>query len=112
MHGRELIILGHCLLLLVGYVIQANYVVAKTLLSRKKPVDPVFVEMNTHIESNWVRVLLATCITLTPGTVTIDVDPDTGWFIVHALTKEIGTSLLYWRLIDRIRDLETNRQGG
>ncbi len=96
----------YCLALLVGYVITANLAVAKTLLSRKKEINPVFIEMNTHIQSNWIRVLLALCITITPGTVTVDLDPETGWFIVHALTEDMGRDLLYWRLIDRIGELE------
>ncbi len=108
--GRGLLHLAYCLVLLVGYVIQANLAVAKVLLQPKKEIYPVFIEMNTHIESNWLRVLLAICITITPGTVTIDVNPDTGWFIVHALTEEMGRDLLYWRLVDRIRELETYRQ--
>jgi NAD(P) transhydrogenase subunit alpha len=85
--AEELLRLGHCLVLLVGYIIQSNITVAKTLLFSGKPVSPVFVEMETPIRSNRGRVLLATCITITPGTVTIDVDPETGRFIVHALTS-------------------------
>lgn len=101
----------YLLVLLIGYVIMANLAVAKTLLSRKKEINPVFIQMNTHIQSDWIRVLLALCITITPGTVTIDVDPETGWFIVHALTEDIGRDLLYWRLIDSIAELESYSQG-
>ncbi len=106
----ELVRLGHCLILLVIYIIQSNITVAKRVLFAPNPLDPVFVEMDTPLETNWGRVFLATCITLTPGTVTVDVNPDTGVFIVHALTGEIGRDLLYWRLIHRIRDLEIHEQ--
>jgi multisubunit Na+/H+ antiporter MnhE subunit len=110
--AEELLRLGHCLVLLAGHIIQSNITVAKILLFSGKPVkvSPVFVEMETPIRSNWGRVLLATCITITPGTVTIDIDPETGRFIVHALTEEIAIGLPYWRLIYRIRDLETCKQ--
>ena len=108
--AEELLRLGHCLVLLVGYIIQSNITVAKTLLFSGKPVSPVFVEMETPIRSNRGRVLLATCITITPGTVTIDVDPETGRFIVHALTEEIAISLFYWRVVYSVKDLETCRQ--
>jgi len=106
----ELLRLGHCLVLLIGYVIQSNIAVAKTLLFYSPPVNPVFVLMQTPIKSNWGRVLLATCITITPGTVVIDVDPETGRFIVHALTEETAIDLFDWRIIYRIKDLETWRQ--
>jgi hypothetical protein len=36
----------------------------------------------------------------------VDIDPETGHFIVHALTEQTGKDLLYWRLIDRIKKLE------
>ncbi len=106
----ELLCLGRCLLLLVMYVFQSNITVAKTLLFSSPPVRPVFVVMEPPIKSNWGRVLLATCITITPGTVTVDVDPETGRFIVHALTEETAISLFYWRIIDEIKNLETWRQ--
>lgn len=106
----ELLCLGRCLLLLILYVIQSNIAVAKTLLFSSPPVSPVFVVMQPPLKSNWGRVLLATCITITPGTVSIDVDPETGRFIVHALTEETAISLFYWRIIDEIKNLETWRQ--
>lgn len=103
---RALLRLGYFLALLIGYIIQANFSVAKTLLFSDPPAKPVFMLMEPSIESNWGRVLLATCITITPGTVTIDVDPETGVFIVHALTEQTGIDLLYWRIISEIKKLE------
>lgn len=107
---KELLRLGYFLALLVGYIIQANIAVAKTLLFSDPPVKPVFMIMEPSIESNWGRVLLATCITITPGTVTVDVDPETGRFIVHALTEKTGIDLLYWRIINEIKKLEACTQ--
>lgn len=104
---KELLHLGYCLVLLVPYIIQANIAVARTLLFSSPEVSPVFVEMQTPIKSNWGRVLLATCMTITPGTVTIDIDPETGRFIVHALTKEMAMDLFYWRIIGVVDNLET-----
>ena len=103
---KELLRLGYFLALLVGYIIQANIAVAKILLFSDPPTKPVFMVMEPSIESNWGRVLLATCITITPGTVTVDVDPETGRFIVHALTEKTGIDLLYWRIINEIKKLE------
>ncbi|HZK34903.1 MAG TPA: Na+/H+ antiporter subunit E [Bacillota bacterium] len=109
---RELFILCHCMVLLAWYIIDSNIVVAKTLLSSKMQASPVFMVMEPGIKSNWGRTLLATCITITPGTVTIDVDPDTGQIFVHALTEEIASGLSEWRLIYEIKKLETRLQGG
>lgn len=106
----ELFLLGHCLVLMIGYVIQANISMAKILLFDKPEVSPVFVEMEPGISSNWGRVLLATCITITPGTITVDINPDTNRIIVHSVTMQGAHDLMRWRIIYVIRDLENYRQ--
>lgn len=99
----------YCLVLLAGYVIQANISVAKTMLFSKPPAKPMLMVMTIEppIKSNWGRVLLATCITITPGTVTVDVNPETGQFMIHTLSVENANDLLHWRMIDEIRKLES-----
>ncbi|NLB41329.1 MAG: Na+/H+ antiporter subunit E [Clostridiales bacterium] len=108
---KELLLTGRCIVLLVGYIIEANIAVAKALLFSKHPTSPVIVIMHPDIKSNWGRVFLATCITITPGTVTIDINPDTGQFMVHALTKEAALGLPYWRMINEIKHLEKQIKG-
>jgi len=49
----ELLLLGHCLLTLVRFIIQSNIAVAKTILLSSPPVGPVFAVMRPPIESNW-----------------------------------------------------------
>ncbi|NLB79353.1 MAG: hypothetical protein GX796_11100 [Clostridiaceae bacterium] len=100
------LLIVRCILMLAWYIIQSNIAVARTLLFNKPEAKPMFVVMETSIKSNWGRVLLGTCITITPGTVTIDIDPETGRFIVHALTEENAVGLLYWRIIGEIERLE------
>lgn len=107
----ELLRLFYSLVLLAGYVITSNIAVAKTLLFSKPPVSPSFVTMDTGIKSNWGKIFLATCITITPGTITVDLNPDTGTFVVHTLTEENAVDLHYWHIIDKIKDLETWRGG-
>jgi multicomponent Na+:H+ antiporter subunit E len=106
----ELLLLGHCLLTLVRFIIQSNVAVAKTILLSSPPVGPVFVVMRPPIKSNWGRVLLANCITITPGTVTVDIDPKTGQFIVHVLTDEAAAELFNWQIIREISHLESWRK--
>lgn len=103
---KELLLFGRCILMLIGYVVTSNIEVAKILLFSNKSVTPIFIEMDLGIKSDWGRVFLATCITITPGTITIDFDPETNIFTVHALTRETAESLYYWRLITEIRNLE------
>ncbi len=105
--AEELLLLGHCLMTLIRFIIQSNIAVAKTIILSSPPVGPVFVVMRPPIESNWGRVLLANCITITPGTVTVDIDPKTGQFIVHVLTDEAAAELFSWQIIREISHLET-----
>lgn len=103
---RELLLFGRCILMLIGYVITSNINVAKILLFSHLPSSSIFLELESGIESDWGVVFLATCITITPGTITIDFDPETNVLTVHALTIETGQSLYYWRLITEIKNLE------
>jgi len=57
------------------------------------PVDPRIIEFDTTLRSDFALVTFANSITLTPGTITIDVDPERGIYIVHAIAKEPADSL-------------------
>jgi multicomponent Na+:H+ antiporter subunit E len=57
-------------------------------------VDPRIIEFDTTLRSDLALVSFANSITLTPGTVTIDIsDPERGRFIVHAIAKGPADSL-------------------
>lgn len=56
-------------------------------------VDPRIIEFDTNLRSDFALVTFANSITLTPGTITIDVDPERGRYIVHAIAKEPAESL-------------------
>lgn len=107
LYPREMLLLGRCVIMLIGNIIKSNIDVIKILLSREIPKVSIFLELEPDIKSDWGAALLATCITITPGTVTIDFDPETNIFTVHALTSETGADLYYWRLITEIKKLET-----
>ena len=108
---RETLLFGRSILMLIVYVIQSNIEVAKILLFSSKTVTPIFLEMDLGLKTNWGRVFLATCITITPGTVTIDFDPESNMFSFHALTREMGESLYYWNMMNEIKYLESLVKG-
>ena len=109
---KALLLFGRSILMLIGYVIKANIDVAKILLFSHQSVTPIFLEYDLGVKTDWGRVFLATCITITPGTITIDFDPDTDIFTIHALTIETGVSLSYWRIVTEIEKLEKLLQRG
>jgi multicomponent Na+:H+ antiporter subunit E len=57
------------------------------------PVDPRIIEFDTTLRSDFALVTFANSITLTPGTITIDVEPEKGRYTVHALAKEPADAL-------------------
>ena len=77
---------------------------AKLVLSRELKIEPSFFVLKHRLHSNNLKVLYANAITLTPGTLTVDLDEDT--FLVHALTKKAGEGLVGSALEKAIEALE------
>lgn len=103
---KEVLIFGRGVLILIGEVIKSNISVIKALLFSDLSGGSIFMELEPGIESEWGKVILSTCITITPGTATIDYDPEKDVFTIHALTREMGEDLYKWKIIDEIRNLE------
>lgn len=103
---KELFYFIRCIFMLIGYVVKSNIEVARILLFSRKSISPMFIEVDFGVKSDWGKVFLATCITITPGSITIDVNPDNNKFTVHALTRETAINLYHWRIITEIKNLE------
>jgi len=65
-------------------IVRANLAVTRIVLDPRLPIDPVVVRFRLPVRSDLAVTTLANSITLTPGTITLDVDG--GEMIVHALT--------------------------
>ena len=72
----------------------ANIDVVYRVLHPKMPIDPLIIDFETSLRGDFAIVTLANSITLTPGTITIAVEPETGRFWVHALAREPADALL------------------
>ena len=77
---------------LVREVIISNLQVARIVLHPKLPIDPGLLRFRTRLQSRVGHILLANSITLTPGTITVDLTE--GTYLVHALVPEAAGSLL------------------
>ena len=66
-------------------VLLANLDVAYRILHLRMPIRPGIVKIRTGLQSTTARILLANAITLTPGTLTVEL-VDGGWLYVHWLT--------------------------
>jgi len=53
-------------------LVQANLEVARIVLTPKLPINPGIVKLKTKLENDYDKLILANAITLTPGTITMD----------------------------------------
>ena len=106
---KQITVLGLILIILVKDMILANIQVAKIVLSPKMPISPGIVTFKTNLKSPLARTLLANSITLTPGTLTLDVDDDI--FVVHYLTEENAEDVKNWNIKEKIIFLDGEQNG-
>jgi len=67
-------------------LIRSNLRLAAIVLSPSLPLHPGIVKVRTKLQSRMGRLLLANSITLTPGTLTVEMDGE--WLYVHWVTVE------------------------
>ena len=77
--------------------------IAYLALQPRLAIDPRLVRFKAHQPHTLARLILANSITLTPGTVTIDVDGDE--FLVHALTEGTARSIELGKMQKRVTKL-------
>ena len=78
-------------LILIVEIGKANVGVLKILLSVRYEKEPVLVSFHTDLKSRAARVILANSITLTPGTITVNLMDD--YYEVHCLDKSLAAGL-------------------
>ncbi len=91
---------------LLREVIRSSIEVARVVLSPSLPISPTLVVLTTAEASEAGKVILGNSITLSPGTVTIDVDEDE--LLVHCLTRESALELTKLEAQRRVAGLEIN----
>ncbi|WP_332690783.1 Na+/H+ antiporter subunit E [Halalkalibacter lacteus] len=72
-------------LLFFKELILANVDVIKIVLSPKLNIQPGIVEVPTQLETEWELTLLASLISLTPGTLSMDFSDDNKYIYVHSI---------------------------
>ena len=63
-------------ILLVKEVVKANLFVAKLILTQETEPEPMLVTFKSSLKTETARAFLANAITLTPGTITVNLDED------------------------------------
>lgn len=85
---------------LIQQIVLSNLHVASLVLRRRMPIDPQIVTFKTKLETDISSVTLANSITLTPGTITMDIKD--GVYYVHALDQNVADELNAGEMEDRV----------
>jgi len=67
-------------------LIKSNLKLAAIILSPALPIKPGIVKVRTRLKSKMGRLMLANSISLTPGTLTVEMDGE--WMYIHWVTVE------------------------
>lgn len=89
---------------LLKEIVLSNLAVAKVILDPKLPIHPRILRVAGSQKTDVGRVFYANSITLTPGTITLDVRD--GKFLVHALTSDSAAGLESGEMDRRVSHLE------
>ena len=91
---------------LVWEVVKANVAAISLVVSPKYEVEPALVTFRTELKSDLARTILANSITLTPGTITVELTDDE--FKVHCLDKEMAEGIedsVFVRLLQKLEEV-------
>jgi multicomponent Na+:H+ antiporter subunit E len=86
--------------------IKANFDVAYRVLHPAMPIKPGIVKVKTTLRSEFARTLLANSITMTPGTITVDIIGDDmyiHWIYIRSEDPDVYTSMVTGRFEEYIK---------
>ena len=89
---------------LMWQLVLANIDVLLATTSQELEIDPKVVRFYFKVDNPMASVMLANSITLTPGTVTLNVTDD-GMYEIHALTKGAAEGVLDGSMQKKVADL-------
>lgn len=67
-------------------LVVSNVRIARIVISPDLPINPGIVKVRTKLTSPMGRLLLANSITLTPGTLTVEIEDE--WYYIHWVTAD------------------------
>jgi multicomponent Na+:H+ antiporter subunit E len=83
---------------------KANFIVARQALAVEPKLSPKLMKIVSPTKTNAGLATFANSITLTPGTVTVDLEP--GYMVVHALTEGLADEAAIADMGRRVAALE------
>ncbi|NOR75204.1 MAG: Na+/H+ antiporter subunit E [Draconibacterium sp.] len=78
---KQLFYMVYYLVIFIRELIKSNVDVARRVITPSLPINPGIVKFKSELPTDFAKMILANSITLTPGTLSIDIIDDT--FYVH-----------------------------
>lgn len=75
-------------------IVVSNFEVARRILGPEHAIQPRFVWVPLEIRNEQGLAVYASMITMTPGTLSVDITPDRRWLLVHAFNVGDEAALL------------------
>ena len=91
---------------LVGEVFKSAFGVMKLIWSPSLVIEPEVTSFRTRLRTDAGKVVLANSITMTPGTITVDIQDDGDKFLIHCLDKSFDVGQEGFEMEDRVMKLE------
>ena len=85
-------------------IVKANVDIIKVIINPSMPINPKVIRVKASQKTDIAKVIYANSITLTPGTITLDVRGDD--FMVHALTDDSAAGVESGDMDRRVTRLE------
>ena len=101
---------GRCIcyfLVLIWEVIKANIAVLKLIFTPRVEVEPKLVYFKVDLQTDLAKLFLANSITLTPGTITADIDGTE--YCVHALDGAFAGGMDESTFVMQLKKMEEKR---
>lgn len=92
------------ILWLLKEIVKSNIEVIRLIYQRRPAIEPSVFKVRVSQKSDLFKVLYANSITMTPGTITIEIEDDE--FTVHALTRSFREGVESGEMDRRVRSLE------
>jgi len=93
------------LIVLAAEIVKSSMTVFRIVWSGKISIQPVVVFVEMPLRNEFMRTVLANSITLTPGTITVDVEDNV--FCIHALDYTMAEDLdksIFVKLLKEVED--------
>ncbi len=89
---------------LVKEIFKSAYATMRLIWSPREEIAPRVTSFHTRLRTDAGKVVLANSITMTPGTITVDVQDDL--FLIHCLDESFDVGQEGFEMEDRVAEIE------